>query len=382
MHSPDERGRRQELFCGTAPTPTNGVILPAAHDRRVTPPSLPKAPGDPRIGRPPIARARESRIALNAYASDHYDLPLPPGHRFPMSKYSRLRARVSAELPGVRLCEPPAASLAELGAAHCPQYVARVLTGELAPAEVRAIGFPWSERMVERSRRSAGATLAAARDALVQGVAVNLAGGTHHASRDRGAGYCVFNDAAVATCTLQSEAARVGGRLSVAVIDLDVHQGDGTAQILGGEREVFTLSLHGERNFPFRKQRSHLDVGLPDGCGDADYLAALDDALAQMNERFAPDLIVYLAGADPHEDDRLGRLALSMAGLEARDERVLAWAREHRAPIVVCMAGGYGRDIETTVAVHLQTVRAAWHHWCMTEPGRCSLGGSPRRALG
>jgi acetoin utilization deacetylase AcuC-like enzyme len=272
--------------------------------------------------------------------------------------------------------------LAELGTAHCQQYVARVLTGELTPAEVRAIGFPWSERMVERSRRSAGATLAAARDALTEGVAVNLAGGTHHASRDRGAGYCVFNDAAVATRTLQAEAARDGGRLAVAVIDLDVHQGDGTAQILGEERQVFTLSLHGERNFPFRKQRSHLDVGLPDGCGDADYLAALDDALARMHERFAPGLIVYLAGADPHEDDRLGRLALSMAGLEARDERVLAWAREQGVPIVVCMAGGYGRDIETTVAVHLQTVRAAWHHWCALEPGRCGTGAPPRGALG
>jgi acetoin utilization deacetylase AcuC-like enzyme len=324
---------------------------------------------------------------LNAYASDHYVLPLPPGHRFPMSKYGRLRERVAAELPGVRLCEPPSATVAELGAAHAPDYVARVLAGELAPAEVRAIGFPWSERMVERSRRSAGATLAAARDALVQGVAVNLAGGTHHAAHDRGAGYCVFNDAAVTARTLQGEADRAGQRLAVAVIDLDVHQGDGTAQILGGERDVFTLSLHGERNFPFRKQRSHLDVGLPDDCGDTHYLAALDDALARMTEHFAPGLIVYLAGADPHEDDRLGRLALSTEGLAARDERVFALARALEVPIVVCMAGGYGHDIETTVAVHLQTVRIAWMHWLAAGavPAAAvppSTTGSVRRALG
>lgn len=324
---------------------------------------------------------------MNAYFSDHYVLPLPPGHRFPMSKYSRLRARVAAELPGVRLCEPPVASLAELGSAHALDYVARVLSGGLTPAEVRAIGFPWSERMVERSRRSAGATLAAARDALTQGVAVNLAGGTHHAAHDRGAGYCVFNDAAVTTRTLQSEADRAGRRLAVAVIDLDVHQGDGTAQILGDEREAFTLSLHGERNFPFRKQRSHLDVGLPDGCGDAEYLAALEHALGRMMDRFAPDLILYLAGADPHEDDRLGRLALSTAGLAARDERVFALARALKVPIVVCMAGGYGHDIESTVAVHLHTVRIAWLHWlalaaapAMTEP--TAPMASVRSALG
>jgi acetoin utilization deacetylase AcuC-like enzyme len=325
---------------------------------------------------------------LNAYASDHYVLPLPPGHRFPMSKYGRLRARVAAELPGVHLCEPPAATVAELGAAHAPEYVARVLAGELTPAEVRAIGFPWSERMVERSRRSAGATLAAARDALVQGVAVNLAGGTHHASHDRGAGYCVFNDAAVTARALQAEADRAGERLAVAVIDLDVHQGDGTAQILAGEREVFTLSLHGERNFPFRKQRSHLDVGLPDGCGDADYLAALDHALARMCEVFAPDLIVYLGGADPHEDDRLGRLALSTAGLAARDERVFSLAGALEVPIVACMAGGYGHDIETTVAVHLQTVRIAWKHWLALgavpaeETAPAAAAGWARSALG
>jgi acetoin utilization deacetylase AcuC-like enzyme len=295
-----------------------------------------------------------------------------------MLKYARLRERVAAELPGVQLREPPAASLAELGTAHAADYVRRVISGELDPAEIRAIGFPWSERMVERSRRSAGATLAAARDALAQGVAVNLAGGTHHAGHDRGAGYCVFNDAAVAIRTLQAEAARGGGGLAVAVIDLDVHQGDGTAQILGGEREVFTLSVHGERNFPFRKQRSHLDVGLPDGCGDADYLAALDRALARMMELFTPDLIVYLAGADPHADDRLGRLALSLEGLAARDERVFALVREQRVPLVVCMAGGYGRDIETTVEAHLQTVRGAWQHWLAVAPA-CAGHGDVRQ---
>lgn len=276
-----------------------------------------------------------------------------------MGKYARLRQRVERELPAVSLQEAPAASEEQLRLAHCAEYVRRVLGGELSAAEQRAIGFPWSAEMVERSRRSVGATLAACAAAASDGVAVNLAGGTHHAQRDRGQGYCVFNDVAIAALALCD--ARPSAR--VAIIDLDVHQGDGTAAIVGDAERIFTLSLHGSRNYPARKIAGHIDVGLPDGIGDADYLAALDDALARMLARFAPTFLVYLAGADPHEGDRLGRLRLTFDGLRARDARVFALAARLRAPLAVTMAGGYGNDIEATVQVHLNTVRAAFAHW-------------------
>jgi acetoin utilization deacetylase AcuC-like enzyme len=311
---------------------------------------------------------------LKAFYTDRYVLPLPAGHRFPMDKYARLRARVEAGLPGVRLSEPPPATDDELARAHDREYVRRVASGALSAAEQRAIGFPWSEAMVERSRRSAGATIAAARAALADGVAVNLAGGTHHAHRDRGEGYCVFNDAAVATKAIQAEAGRP---LRVAIVDLDVHQGNGTAAILRGDPTTFTLSLHGENNFPFRKAQGDLDYGLPDGTGDAEYLRALDDALERMVARFEPQLLVYLAGADAHEGDRLGRLALTTAGLAARDARVFDLAFALGVPIVVAMAGGYGRDIDVTVDVHFNTVREAFQHWA-----RCSVRATPEPALG
>lgn len=306
---------------------------------------------------------RRGCIPLNAYYSDHFVLPLPESHRFPMQKYAKLRQRVAAELPEVALAEPPAATDGQLALAHDPEYVGRVATGRLAAAEIRAIGFPWSEAMVERSRRSSGATIAACRAAWREGVAVNLAGGTHHAARARGAGYCIFNDTAVAARVMQADAAASRRRLRVAVVDLDVHQGDGTAQILDGDDSVFTLSLHGETNFPFRKQTSDLDIGLPDGTRDAEYLAALDRALDELARRFSPQLIVYLAGADAHENDRLGKLALTAEGMRARDERVFGFAQRLRAPIAVTMAGGYGRDIDLTVELHLQTVRVAWRAW-------------------
>jgi acetoin utilization deacetylase AcuC-like enzyme len=247
----------------------------------------------------------------------------------------------------------------------------------LSAAEQRAIGFPWSEAMVERARRSVGATLAAARTALVDGVAANLAGGTHHASAARGSGYCVFNDVAVAARAVQADAAGAASGSAmprIVVIDLDVHQGDGTASIFAGDASVFTLSLHGEKNFPFRKASSDLDVGLPDGCGDDDYLAALDAALAAVWREHALrpfGLAFYLAGADPHEGDRLGRLKLSAAGLLERDRRVLAALREHRLPVALSMAGGYGRDIEVTVAIQGATIRAAiesWQGWKNARP--------------
>ncbi len=314
---------------------------------------------------------------MKAFHADRQPLALPPGHSFPATKYRRLRMRVEAwpELD-VREAEPAGDELLVL--AHEPRYVQAVAGNGLSAAEQRAIGFPWSEAMVERARRSVGATLAAARAARVEGVAANLAGGTHHASAGRGSGYCVFNDVAVAARALQAEAGRAaedGTALPrIVVIDLDVHQGDGTAAIFAGDDSVFTLSLHGEKNFPFRKAASDLDVGLADGCGDADYLAALDAALATVWRAHAARpfaLAFYLAGADPHEGDRLGRLKLSAAGLLERDVRVLAALRERRIPVALSMAGGYGHDIEVTVAIQAATIRAAidsWQGWKNARP--------------
>lgn len=292
---------------------------------------------------------------MRAYYSDHFVLPLPPGHRFPMAKYRMIREGVAQGIASIEFHEAAAATDGVLALAHHPVYVDQVACGVLPERVQKDIGFPWSPHMVERSRRSTGATIAACRSALEQGVAVNLAGGTHHAYADHGAGFCVFNDAAVAARLMQAER-----RLKqVAVVDLDVHQGNGTASILANDDSVFTLSLHGENNYPFEKERSDLDVALPDGVTDHAYLAALDHALGQLMQRFAPQLIIYLAGADPHEGDRLGRMKLSLAGLAARDRRVFELGRMHHIPIAVAMAGGYGRKIEDTVAVHVQTVSIA-----------------------
>jgi len=313
---------------------------------------------------------------LQAFYADHFVLPLPAGHRFPMEKYARLRQRVASELPAVSMAEAPTATDGELALAHDPGYISAVVNGELPALAMREIGFPWSLEMVERSRRSAGATIAAARIALglqtgVQakpaGVAANMAGGTHHASANKGGGFCVFNDAAVAARLMQAEWARRHGRqrpaLRVAVIDLDVHQGNGTASIFQGDASVFTLSLHGLHNFPFRKEPSDLDVDLPDGCQDADYLQALEHALDELDQRFQPALVIYLAGADPFVGDRLGRLSLSFDGLEARDRRVFDWAFQRRIPLAMAMAGGYGVQIDDTVQVQMNTYRVALAYW-------------------
>lgn len=292
---------------------------------------------------------------MKAFYSDRFVLPLPSGHRFPMQKYRMLREAVAASLSDVVFEEAPTTSDGVLALAHHPGYIQRVSGGLLSESEQKTIGFPWSPDMLERSRRSAGATIAACRAALEGGVGVNLAGGTHHAHADRGQGFCVFNDAAIAARLMQAER-----RVSrVAIVDLDVHQGDGTAAILEKDESVFTLSMHGEHNYPFDKACSDLDVALPDGTGDRDYLAGLDSALSEMFARFAPELLIFLAGADPYEGDRLGRLRLSMAGLAARDTMVMEAARARDLPVAIAMAGGYGRVIEETVAVHLQTIRIA-----------------------
>ncbi|ARN21450.1 histone deacetylase family protein [Piscinibacter gummiphilus] len=298
-----------------------------------------------------------------AFHTDQFRLPLPPGHRFPQEKYRRLRERVVAEVPGIELEVAPAATDGELALAHTPDYVTDVAEGRLDDARQREIGFPWSPEMVERSRRSVGATIAAARVALTQGVAANLAGGTHHASASKGGGFCVFNDIAVASRLMQAEWHRHHRQLlRVAVIDLDVHQGNGTAAIFRDDPTVFTLSLHGEHNFPFRKEPGDLDVPLPDGCTDDPYLEALEGALAQLwhrHETRLPGLVIYLAGADAHEGDRLGRLKLTTAGMAERDRRVFAATRERRIPTVLTMGGGYGRVIDDTVAVQIGTLREA-----------------------
>ena len=303
--------------------------------------------------------------AVKGFHSDHHVLPLPPGHSFPVSKYRLLHDACRSTMADVQLAPAPPVTEGELALAHDPAWIDAVVQGTVSPAQQREIGFPWSEAMVLRSRHSVGATIAAARTALFdgEGVAANLAGGTHHAYAHKGAGYCVFNDVAVAARLMQAEwHRRSRGLLRVIVIDLDVHQGNGTAAIFRDDTTVFTLSLHGARNFPFRKEASDLDVELPDGCDDRRYLHALDGALDQAWQRHAdgqPRLAFYLAGADPHEDDRLGRLKVSSTGLAERDRRVFAALRKRRIPVAVTMAGGYGRDIHTTVAIQKQTLQEA-----------------------
>ncbi|MES2974520.1 MAG: histone deacetylase [Pseudomonadota bacterium] len=293
-----------------------------------------------------------------------------------MGKYQLLRDRLKAELPEVRMAQAPRASDGELALAHTPSYVNAIAEGSLSAAAQREIGFPWSPAMAERARRSAGATVAASRAALglgagqgkpgtpAEGVAANLAGGTHHAYADKGSGFCVFNDAAIAARLMQAEWGRSRARaLQVAIIDLDVHQGNGTASIFRNDPSVFTLSLHGARNFPFRKEPGDLDVDLPDGCADDGYLEALDLALDELDRRFQPGLVIYLAGADPFEGDRLGRLKLTYDGLEARDRRVFDWAWQRQVPMAMAMAGGYGKRIEDTVQVQVNTYRVATSYW-------------------
>ncbi len=304
---------------------------------------------------------------MKAFFADHIGLQLPAGHRFPFQKYGLLRERVAAELDTLELPAAEPASEGELALAHEPHYIASVLQGHLSAQAQREIGFPWSPRMAERACRSVGATIAAARVALSEGIAANLAGGTHHASADSGGGYCVFNDVAVAARLMQAEWHRLHRRLlRVAVIDLDVHQGNGTASIFRDDPTVFTLSMHGAKNFPFRKQPGDLDVDLPDGCGDTDYLHALDGALDTLWARHgehAPGLVFYLAGADPHEGDRLGRLKLTTEGLAERDRRVFDALLQRRIPVALSMAGGYGRDLADTVQVQVNTLRLAEGHW-------------------
>jgi acetoin utilization deacetylase AcuC-like enzyme len=293
---------------------------------------------------------------MKVFHCDGFTYPLPAGHRFPAAKYAGLRERVQKSLvPPCELVVPDAAADEELLRVHRPEYLEKVLTGTLTDREVRRIGLPWSPELVERARRSVGGTIAACRDALADGVAVSLSGGTHHAFPDHGAGYCIFNDVAVAVRTMQAE----GRARRIVVVDCDVHQGDGTAAIFAGDSGVFTFSIHGAKNFPLHKEHSDLDVNLPDGTGDADYLDALEIGLERSLALACADLAIYLAGADPFVHDTLGRLALSKDGLAARDRLVFDQCRGAGLPVAVVMGGGYAKNIQDTIDIQLQTVRVA-----------------------
>jgi len=296
-------------------------------------------------------------VPLHVWSSATYAFPLPEGHRFPIAKYAQLRERVIADgiVPADCVHEPARASVDDLLLVHTADYVDRFTRGALASGEERRLGFPWSQALVERSYRSAGGTVEAARAALDRGIAMNLAGGTHHAFPSHGEGFCVFNDVAVAIRALQRD--RAIDR--AAVIDLDVHQGNGTHAVFAGDDRVFTFSMHGGRNYPFRKVAGDLDVELEDRTGDDAYLALLADALPGVIEAARPDLVVYLAGADPHEHDRLGRLALTFDGLARRDSLVLEQCREVGIPVVITIAGGYGIPIADTVRAHATTAAIA-----------------------
>jgi acetoin utilization deacetylase AcuC-like enzyme len=288
---------------------------------------------------------------VEVWAHDRWRIPLPVGHKFPIDKYRLLRERVQ---DSVTVLESDAVPWEWLAAVHETPLLERIRLGEMTPREVRGLGLPWSEVLVERGRRSVGGTVAAAQRALAHGIGMNLGGGTHHAGRDFARGYCLFNDVAVTLARLRSE----GAVRRALVVDCDVHQGDGTAQLLGPDPDAFTLSLHGARNYPFERIPSDLDVDLPSGTGDEEYLRVLNESLDVAIGAFEPDIAFFLAGADPWEGDRLGRLALTKPGLKARDELVLDRLLETGAAVVVVLAGGYAPDVVDTVDINAATVAA------------------------
>jgi acetoin utilization deacetylase AcuC-like enzyme len=298
---------------------------------------------------------------VRVWYSHHFVLPLPPGHRFPMAKYALLHERVAAAHArlGLTLEEAPQAGIDDLLRVHAADYVERVLTGGLSAQAQRRIGFPWSPQMAERSRRVSGATIAALRAAIDgDGVGVTLAGGTHHAAAERGAGYCVFNDSVVAARHVQA----AGLARRVLVVDLDVHQGDGTASLVRNDPTIYAFSMHAARNYPAVKPPSDLDVALPDGTGDAEYLDLLAMHLPRAIAESQADAVVYLAGADPYAADRLGFLSLSKPGLRERDRMVLSRCAAAGLPVAVSMAGGYAESVDDIVDIHYATVEVAAEH--------------------
>jgi len=291
---------------------------------------------------------------VRAWSSSRFSVALPAGHRFPIAKYQAVRDGVVARglLPADAVHEPDRVERTALALVHTAEYVASIEDGTLPEPAVRRLGFPWGPGLRERAFRTVQGTVEAARDALATGAGINLAGGTHHAFAERGEGFCVFNDIAVATRVLQRE----GQLRRVAVVDLDVHQGNGTARLFAGDEDVHTFSMHGERNYPFHREQSRLDVELPDGTGDDTYLATLDRHLDEVLDAAAPELVFYLAGADPFAGDRFGRLALSLEGLRARDRRVLGACARRGVPVAVTLAGGYAERMEDIVTIHANTV--------------------------
>ena len=297
------------------------------------------------------------KLAMKVFYTDDFVLPLSAEHRFPMEKYSMLRKRIAdADLvDGKLFCIPHAATDDEISLAHEQQYLAKITNNTLSSKELIRLGLPWTKQLVERSRRSSGATIDACMEAVENGLGINLAGGTHHAFRECGEGYCVFNDSAVAARMMIQE-----GRVRrVIIIDCDVHQGNGTAAILSNDKNIFTFSIHGRKNFPHDKEISDLDIALEDNTSDKHYLKMLSNGINMAIETSNPDLVIYLAGADPYEDDKFGRLALTKQGLAERDGMVYEFCRKAGLPIAVTMAGGYARDVKDTVVIHFQTVKNA-----------------------
>jgi acetoin utilization deacetylase AcuC-like enzyme len=292
-----------------------------------------------------------------ALYSDHYSIELPVNHPFPIQKYRLIREQLVAAgtLGPEDLLEPTLVEPTDVRLVHTDEYWGQLTTGTLTASAVRRVGLPWSEALVRRSRASVQGTLTAARIAIRDGAAINLAGGTHHAFPDRGEGFCVLNDIAIAIRCLQRDA----WMQRMAVIDCDVHQGNGTAAIFANEPDVYTFSIHGANNFPLAKVPGSLDIGLPDGTGDEEYLRVLETSVRRILAEFRPGLVFYLAGADPHERDRLGRLRLTHDGLRQRDEFVLQACRDAGIPVAITLGGGYGQNILDTVEAHCNTVRAA-----------------------
>ena len=293
---------------------------------------------------------------MRLWTHDRWRFPLPERHRFPIDKYALLRERVIADgtVEAADVLEPPPVPWAWIEAVHDGALVARIRDGELTLREARGLGLPWSPELVERGRRAVAGSVEAARHAVEHGLGMNLGGGTHHAGRDFARGYCLFNDVGIALARLRAD----GLARRALVVDCDVHQGDGTAQLFADDAETFTLSLHGARNYPFQRIPSDLDVDLATGTGDAGYLTALDEALDVAIPAARPDLAFYLAGADPWEGDRLGRLALTKEGLRTRDELVLDRLRAAGAAVCVVLAGGYAEDVRDTVDINAATAAA------------------------
>lgn len=294
---------------------------------------------------------------MKIYYSDHRKVSLPAGHRFPMPKYDLLREQVKSSnlVPLGNLIASQPASDEQILRVHSKDYLLRLINGEMTEREMRRIGFPWSEDLVARARLSVGGTISACRSAVINGISINLAGGTHHAHPEHGEGFCVFNDVAIAARAMQAE----GVARKILVIDLDVHQGDGTAAIFAMDDSVFTFSIHGEKNFPYRKVPGDLDIGLADACGDDDYLFAVRNGLDQAIDSAHADLAIFIAGADPYEGDRLGRLSVTKAGLATRDRIVFETCQQLSIPVATVLGGGYANPVEDTVAIHLQTIGIA-----------------------